>query len=111
VTGRLGDHGSLRNWPKPEPPRLPDTASAIDRIMSAAPPQTAGNGKDTSVAPFEIHTLADVDREIASLKANGIEQLTDVKGMTPEQIVAAQREGRLLEYARTPSGYRTSSAG
>jgi hypothetical protein len=89
----------------PEPPRLPDTADAIDRIMRqpAAPPQTADHGKDKPVrseATADIHGPADIANRIKNLAAHGVTQLgaADVKAMSPEQIVQAQRDGRLMQY-------------
>lgn len=87
----------------PEPPRLPDTADAIDRIMQqpAAAPHHGEDMPVRSEATADIHGPADVANRIASLKRDGVEQLTDpaaIKAMKPEQVVQAQREGRLMTY-------------
>lgn len=109
-------HASLRNWPKPEPPPQPSVESGIDRVFrdAARAARQQHDRKDTPVQGDGIHSMADIPGRIAALEAEGVTQLTaaDVKAMKPEEIVAAQREGRLLAYVSTPNGgYRTSSAG
>jgi hypothetical protein len=61
-----------------------------------------------------MEIIEQIDREKADALAariavgdviNGVEQLTDpaaIKAMRPEQIVQAQRDGRLVKYLSTP---------
>lgn len=49
-----------------------------------------------------------IGRQTAALRRDGITQATaaEVKAMTPEQRVHAQRQGRLLQYLNTPNKER-----
>lgn len=49
----------------------------------------------------DMHGPADIPRRIKALARDGVKQLTDpavIKAMKPAEIVAAQRDGRLLQY-------------
>jgi len=102
VSQHPGDHGSLRNRSKPEPQPRPSLESGIDKIFrDAERAATERSTPVTSEATADIHGPADIAKRITSLKRNGVEQITDpaaVKAMKPDQIVQAQRDGRLLQY-------------
>ena len=94
---------------RPQPAeRRESPESAIDRIFRAAertqqqPPQPGKGSTMTGRGNLsDLHNSADVARRIAGLEQQGITQLTDpakIKEMKPAEIVAAQREGRLLQY-------------
>lgn len=89
----------------PEPPRL-NTSGDIDRIFRQAEQAQRAQqqpGKDstmTATGPLsDLHGPRDVANRIKSLAADGVTQLTraDLKAMKPEEIVQAQRGGRLLQ--------------
>jgi hypothetical protein len=95
---------SLRDFNgPPEPPPRRSLESGIDQVFRDAE-RAAATERNTPVrseATADIHGPADVAKRIASLKRDGVEQLTDpavIKAMKPEQIVQAQREGRLMTY-------------
>lgn len=90
----------------PEPPRL-NTSGDIDRIFRQAEQAQRAQQQPRKDGPMtqrgalsDLHTHRDVANRIASLKASGIEQITDraaLKAMKPEEITQAQRDGRLLQ--------------
>jgi hypothetical protein len=89
----------------PEPPRI-YTADSIDKIFRQAEQAQRAQqqpGKDstmTATGPLsDLHGPRDVANRIKGLADAGVAQLTraDLKAMKPEEIVQAQRDGRLLQ--------------
>lgn len=82
-------------------------ASSLDRIFRQAEQAQRAQqqpGKDSSTMTAtgnlsDLHGPRDVANRIKSLAADGVTQLTqaDLKAMKPEEIVQAQRDGRLLQ--------------
>lgn len=128
----LRGSGSLRDSiRRPESPPRPPLEAAVDRIMRQAERDTAAREQaarqaredDTPVssngspAAPEPRWKRDAERQIASLKLDGIEQVTreEYAVMTPEQIVKAREDGRLMQIMATPTHtdgkYQTSSTG
>ncbi len=110
-------HGRPYVQRRQDPPPRRDLGGDIDRIFREADQANRAQqlGKDTAMTQTgnlsDLHGPRDVANRIASLERDGVTQLTDpavIKAMKADELVAAQREGRLLEYMSTPA--RTPAA-